>query len=286
MYEKDGVFGRTRLGYIPDIREYGECLDRVTYSGWHSCNELYMIMRRPTETDETLIELTTDGVGELIICGKRYVMRRNSMAIIPFTLGHTYYTQPGADNSWTFSWIQVSGVNCTRIIDAINRRFGFTFRVDGAEQINQYMLNIIDSKMRGVEYEIETSRLISDILLSVLLEKSVEKENGSKRQSCTEKVIDYIEQHIDEDLRVETIARSLFLSPEHIIRTFRKEKGQTPYQYIKARKMLRAKKLLQTTNIPLKEVAEMVGYSSLNAFSTQFKNTMGISPREFRMRYR
>lgn len=286
MYEKDGAFGRTRLGYRPDVCEYGECLDRVTYCGWHSCNELYMIMRSPTKTGETLIILTTDGVGELLIRGKRYVMRKNSIAFIPFTLGHTYYVQPGADRTWTFNWIHVAGENCTRIIDEINRRFGFTFRVNGAEQINQYMLDIIDSKLRGVEYEIDTARLISDILLSVLMEKNVEKEGGSRPQSCSEKVIDYIEQHLDEDLHVESIARSLFLSPEHIIRTFRKEKGQTPYQYIKARKMLRAKKLLQVANIPLREVAAMVGYSSLNAFSTQFKNTMGISPREFRMRYR
>lgn len=96
----------------------------------------------------------------------------------------------------------------------------------------------------------------------------------------------YIEQHLDEDLHVESIARSLFISPEHIIRTFRKEKGQTPYQYINARKMLRAKELLRLENLSLKEIATMVGYSSLNAFSTQFKNTMGVSPREFRMKYR
>lgn len=50
--------------------------------------------------------------------------------------------------------------------------------------------------------------------------------------------------------------------------------------------MLRAKELLRLENLSLKEIATMVGYSSLNAFSTQFKNTIGISPREFRMKYR
>lgn len=286
MYEKDGAFGRSRLGYRPDVFEYGEYLDRVTCCGWHSCNELYMIMRSPTKTGETLIMLTRDGVGELLICGKRYVMRKNSMAFIPFTYGHTYYVQPGAGRTWTFNWMHVAGENCTRIIDEINRRFGFTFRINDAEQINQYMLDIIDSRLRGVEYEIDSARLISNILLSVLMEKDVKKIKKSQPQSCSEKVMDYIERHLDEELRVDGIARSLSLSPEHIIRTFRKEKGQTPYQYIKARKMLLAKKLLQESSIPLGEVAAMVGYSSLNAFSTQFKNTIGISPREFRMRYR
>lgn len=274
------------LGYVPDICKYGGSLDRVTYCGWHACNELYMIMRKPTGTGESLIILTTDGVGELLIRGKRYVMRKNSMAIIPFTLGHTYYVQPGPDNIWKFNWMHVAGNNCTKIIDEITRRAGFTFRVNAAEQINQDMLDVIDSKLRGVEYEIDSARLISNILLRILMEKSVEKAPGIRPQSCSEKVIDYIEQHLDEDLHVESIARSLFLSPEHIIRTFRKEKGQTPYQYIKARKMLRAKELLRLENLSLKEIATMVGYSSLNAFSTQFKNTMGVSPREFRMKYR
>lgn len=286
MYEKDGTFGLVRLGYIPETREYGECLDKCTYSGWHSCNENYMIMRTPQKTGETLIILTTDGVGELLIRGKRYVMRKNSMAVVPFTMGHTYYAQPGSQNMWTFDWIHVAGANCTRIIDEINRRFGFVFRISGAEYIGKRMLEIIDSSLRGVEYEIGTAGLITDILLQILMEKSVEKETGCRLPSCSERVIAYVEQHLDEELRVERIARSLFLSPEHIIRTFRKEKGQTPYQYIKARKMLRAKKLLQEEDVPLKEIAEMVGYSSLNAFSAQFKNTIGVSPREYRMKYR
>lgn len=95
-------------------------------------------------------------------------------------------------------------------------------------------------------------------------------------------VIEFIDRNYAKSLTVAVLARRAKLSPFHFIRAFRSATGLTPHQYLRERRLDRARHLLSTTSMPVTEVCEAVGFTSLGSFSTLFRRATGQSPNAFR----
>jgi AraC-like DNA-binding protein len=95
-------------------------------------------------------------------------------------------------------------------------------------------------------------------------------------------VCEYIERHLADPLTVPRLARLARLSPFYFIRAFRLETGRTPHQYVRIRRIDRAKHLLETTPLSVTEVCEAVGFQSLGSFSSLFRRVTGETPLAYR----
>ena len=104
----------------------------------------------------------------------------------------------------------------------------------------------------------------------------------SRRKSLTEQTKDYVEAHLGERLQNDQIAQALFLNVDHLNRIFKKETGMTLSEYIRVKRIDRAKLLLLTTRMPVSEVAMSVGFQSFSYFSKIFKKRVGVEPSKFR----
>jgi AraC-like DNA-binding protein len=96
------------------------------------------------------------------------------------------------------------------------------------------------------------------------------------------RVREHIDRHYAKQLTIEKLAGMAGLSPFHFIRTFRTAYGQTPHQYLRARRLDRAKELLVTTVFPVTEICDQVGFQSLGSFTTLFRRQTGETPAEYR----
>ncbi len=74
-----------------------------------------------------------------------------------------------------------------------------------------------------------------------------------------------------EPLDLEAIAQTAGYSRFHFIRAFRDAYGQTPRDYLSARRVERARELLRNADLTVTEVCLLVGFSSLGSFSTRFR---------------
>jgi AraC-like DNA-binding protein len=72
------------------------------------------------------------------------------------------------------------------------------------------------------------------------------------------------------------------LSTYHFIRAFRAATGQTPHQYLRARRIARAQELLVNTPMPVTEICDAVGFQSLGSFSSVFRKLTGETPARYR----
>ena len=95
-------------------------------------------------------------------------------------------------------------------------------------------------------------------------------------------VREYIDRHYARPLTIDRLAARAGLSPFHFIRAFRAAFGDTPHQYLRARRIDRAKELLVTTAIPVTEICDQIGFSSLGSFSSLFRRLTGETPAGYR----
>jgi len=95
-----------------------------------------------------------------------------------------------------------------------------------------------------------------------------------------------IDQHVDgeEEGRVALrfVASEVGMSYFHFSRAFKQSLGMTPTGYIVARRIERAKRLMQETDFPISEIALRSGFSSQSHFTTSFRRLAGVTPRSFR----
>ncbi len=95
--------------------------------------------------------------------------------------------------------------------------------------------------------------------------------------------ISFIDNNLDTELTLETIAKTALYSPYHFHRIFKAIIGETLYEYITRKRIERAAlDLEKKSEINITEIALQYGFGSNSSFTKMFKKFYGISPSEFR----
>lgn len=97
-----------------------------------------------------------------------------------------------------------------------------------------------------------------------------------------QKVLDYISSNLDRDLTLNQIAQSVNLSPSRLHYLFRTQLGLPTIQYVKMRRLERARDLLRTTCLTVKEIRVRVGLHDRSHFARHFKKAYGMTPHQYR----
>ncbi|MGC4251780.1 MAG: AraC family transcriptional regulator [Sphingobium sp.] len=97
------------------------------------------------------------------------------------------------------------------------------------------------------------------------------------------RVLDYIEAHLSDELTVRELANIAGLSAHHFGLAFRQSMGQPPHRYVIERRVEHAKMLLLTTNLPVTQIAYVVGFASHGHFAAHFRRLVGVPPLRFRL---
>ena len=94
---------------------------------------------------------------------------------------------------------------------------------------------------------------------------------------------EYLDEHYMNDVTLESLSSSIFVSKFHLSREFKKEVGISPIKYVISKRVNEASRLLLETNLPIKDIAIQVGYPNSAYFSQTFKRVTGKTPSEFRL---
>ena len=103
--------------------------------------------------------------------------------------------------------------------------------------------------------------------------------HGSKlNEPAIRTVCDFIEEHLCAQITLEELAALVHLSPFHFARCFKATMGLAPHQYVIARRMELAKRLVLTTRLTVSEIAWSIGYENLSHFRRLFALHIGVTP--------
>lgn len=129
-------------------------------------------------------------------------------------------------------------------------------------------------------YELELLEPILKCLLQCILNKCKMEQVSEIVKSIKQYVID----HINEQITLEQISKSLFFSTVYCSSLFKKEMGISIIDYCLNEKIKLAKKLI-IENVELKSIAEQLGFNTYNYFSRTFKKREGITPMQYKQNF-
>jgi AraC-like DNA-binding protein len=110
------------------------------------------------------------------------------------------------------------------------------------------------------------------------------REEGARKPSRTAvlRARSYMEENYPKDITLEKLAQITHVNPYHLAHLFKDEMGISPIQFLIRYRMEVAKRYLTTTQLPSKEIGELVGYESETSFHNVFKKVTGMTPGHFR----
>ena len=111
-----------------------------------------------------------------------------------------------------------------------------------------------------------------------------EELRGTENTVSDEKirrVLAYIDRHLTEDLSVEILADSVYLSRYHFMRLFKSQTGSTVHDYVRQRRLLHAARLIRE-GVPAGTAARDSGFSDYSTFSRAFTACFGIRPSDLK----
>ncbi|WP_328444475.1 GlxA family transcriptional regulator [Streptomyces sp. NBC_00386] len=96
---------------------------------------------------------------------------------------------------------------------------------------------------------------------------------------------EWILENLHNPLPVAEMAERANMSPRNFARVFRREVGTTPGQYVQRTRIARARELLETTDLPIGQIAGRCGFGAPETFFRSFGRTLGLTPKEYRHRF-
>jgi AraC family transcriptional regulator len=96
------------------------------------------------------------------------------------------------------------------------------------------------------------------------------------------RVVEFIEEHLSEEISLSTLAGLVNLSLFHFARAFKQSFGVPPHRYHSARRMDRARSLLQRPALSVTQIGVQTGFRETSSFTRAFRRFTGLTPTEYR----
>ena len=96
------------------------------------------------------------------------------------------------------------------------------------------------------------------------------------------RVVEFIEEHLAEEISLAALAGLVDLSLYHFARAFTQSFGAPPHRYHMARRMDRAKSLLQRPALSVTQIGARIGFRETSSFTRAFRKFTGLTPTEYR----
>ena len=224
------------------------------------------------------VEFVRDGAGFLDIDGKSFHIRKNGVYFL--TPGSTHSYWPDRAEPWYKLFFAIGGDLVPTLLKAY--KMETVYHIPDCPELKKYF-----ETMQSLQYNSVISNQQASVIFHQFLQEASLLVYGTKSKlpEEVEKLKLALDASVEGNFRLEKFAAGLGVSEANLIRRFRAHFKQTPYDYLMARKMESACRLLLYSTLSVKEIADRLAFSDQYYFSNYFKRKNGLPPRLYRARF-
>ncbi|MCG8322641.1 MAG: AraC family transcriptional regulator [Cytophagales bacterium] len=252
----------TDIGYYPDARYH----HRIRKKG----------------VDQHILIYNIEGKGWIKVGGLKHNIGANAYFIIPPLMPHQYAADE--NEPWTIYWAHYKGKNSKlynkpdmvhHIPPTQNSRIE-----DRIQLFNEIIATLSAGHNReDLEY---ANLCFCHLMASFRYIHQFRTLNTYSDNDLIKNVIKYLKANIDQNLKLEDMARHFNLSASHFSKKFKQRTRYSPINYFLHLKVQHSCKLLNLTTMRISEIARAVGIEDQFYFSRLFKKVMNQSPKDYR----
>ena len=247
-------------------------------------DEYYFTWKVGRILHEWQIILLEKGEGVVEFKGKRHKVGAGSLIVLPPGCWHRYRPDPKV--GWTSYWIGFGGELADRLI--VNAGFSTDgeirrFKNDGPV-LQLFAATVADLLSNAVRTPFSAAASVP-MLVAALIETPVGTEANGKSASPILLAQMHISEHLSEMIDFAALAEKVGLTYRSFRYLFAKESGLSPLQYQLERRLARAKNLLMSSDMPIKDIGETLGFNSTWYFAHFFQKHVKASPASYRKRH-
>lgn len=254
----------------------------ATYPSLEHPDEYYFTWKVGRILHEWQIILIEKGRGVVEFKGERRKVETGSLIMLPPGCWHRY--KPEAKTGWTTYWIGFGGELADRMIGAS----GFSSNGDvrsfkNSIPIIQLFAATVTDLLANDNRSPFSAAASIPMLVAALLEAP--KDDQATNDASTSAILKaqmQITEHLSETIDFEALAQKVGLTYRSFRYLFVKESGLSPLQYQLERRLARAKNLLASSDMPVKDIAETLGFNSTWYFAHFFQKHVKCSPVAYR----
>lgn len=196
---------------------------------------------------------------------------------------HTYHPNP--DTGWKSYWIGFRGKNIDDRVDlGFLRREKPIYHIGFSHGIVSLYEQAFTTASEEQAYSQQLLAGIVNHLIGMMysLERNIELNKSHTHIDMVKRARLRIYEALESSLTIQQIAEELGVSYSNFRKLFKEYTGLSPATYQQDLKLLRAKELLTTTNLSIKEIAYRLNFDSPDYFSAKFKVKTGRKPSDLR----
>ena len=264
--------------YFSTPSEYARrMLFYMSTCGYYYTNYDYRIKRE--NYNSYMLFYICDGRLSLTSGGQTVVASAGQVGFLNCHEPHEYHTIGNTE----FVWLHLDGSNTADFYQqAVQMHGGFVFDTPYAEQIKNGIYEIVFAfRNEQTLSEVRLSQKLYTLLVATV--DTASQEAGQAEENDTvSKAMHFIQEQYMNPISLLDVATHVNMSQFHFFRLFRKDCGYSPHEYLILTRLNRAKHLLKTTGLPVKVIAQKVGYQNVSSFTNAFTDRVGVSPTLFR----
>lgn len=262
--------------------------DCILYGAGHGCDVM------PSDADDKYFRVfavkNSDAVANM--CGREYTLCAGSVVLAFPYESIEVKTLQNEKIECSYLCFSIDSVKYGDAFGRIKHGFGDDIsHVFTDEHVTCAIENICAELEAGEDaFSHELVSLLCSQMLVYLLRYfgsylSEDKDSNNANLRVCSQIMSYIDSRIYTMKSLSDVAQEMGYNYSYISTLFRKTCGITLNSYFKTKRMNEAKKLLQNKEMSVSEIARMMNYSSVYAFSKAFKEHFGASPGHFTGRY-
>ncbi|MBP1990572.1 AraC family transcriptional regulator [Paenibacillus eucommiae] len=238
------------------------------------------------------INLTLEGKAAYVIDKQVYMQSPGHLLIFSGHVPHQVYIDPLCQYKRTVICFDETGWNkemgCSFMpipnFREVSTQAFWQIRLQSAMFANiKWIFSRISEEIQEQKSEWRQIAGSQFICLAAMIRRSMEDAEAKPDTSPITLCSDYISKHLHEDLSLQNTARMFHISPEHLTRQFKQEKGLSFYQYVLEQRVLESKRMLRDSpEMTLTDIAYAAGFSSAAQFGRVFKRSTSLVPSQFR----
>ncbi len=147
--------------------------------------------------------------------------------------------------------------------------------------VHDDFIDILHLLLRNPEHKLAVTTAFLK-LVDHLTEFLTCSQEGAILPEHVRAIQEYLLRHLDRPVSVAELSDLVYLTPNHLVRSFREHMGCGPIQWHIAQRLEKAKHYLIASSWRISKIAEETGFSSVYYFSRMFRQKVGLSPSEYR----